>query len=331
MADPIKDTSNPETQDSDNTNTIFDNDSTTLEDSLAAQFLEKQEDPAEEEAEVASDETEAEEAEQETTEEVTDAEDEEETEAEAEEEAEPELSDKHQAALDKRISRELKKLRKEHDERMSKLDETIKANETPTDALAQVKTTMDKSVLEKIEADAEKTIDFVEEIDSDDYEYNSERDEKTVKLGEELYSRQQILAMKKNAKAAIKQAGKRRKLIDQTETVNNEIHKAYPTLLDNSSDERLAVDRVLNETPSLREDPQGLLKAIYMVVGEQTLNAKPAAKKKKKATPKAPSLPESNPTPKKSAATAKKSVNADIMTQEGGDVDSLVSAYLSNH
>ena len=323
MEEPNADTSNPETQE-ENNNAIFENDSPeALEEKLLSQFT-KQEEPATEDETKEPEATEQEE--EETEEETEEVESDGETEDKSSDESEDDLSEKQQAAFDKRISRALKKHQAEHDEKMQELENAKAEAESPTDALSKVKSTMNHGVLEKIVDDAENTIDFVDEHPDPDgvIIHEGTKDEK-------ILERKDLLEMRKNARSVIREAKSRKKLIDQTNSFNSEVHKSYPSLLDKGSDETQAVNQIFNEIPALKENPKGLLTAIELILGRQALAAQAQEKakpKKKKASPTAPKLPDSQPTPKKSASSQKR-VNADLLAVDGGDVDALVDAYLS--
>ena len=319
MADSIEDTGNLETLEQ-NENAIFDNDDLELEEQLFQKFTQKEEEP---EAEPEAEEEETEEQEEEGEEIVAEEEEPEEEEAE-EVEPEAELSDKQQAAFDKRIQRELKKLRKEHEDAMAELTKAKEEAETPTDALSQVKATMDLKSLSKIEEDAEKTIDFVED-NPDGFTINSGKE------NERFMDREELLGMKRNARAAIKAAKQRRVLIEERNAFDAEVHKAYPSLKDKGSQEYVAVEAVFNEIPALREHPKGTAFAIYMLLGEEAAS-KPQKKvaKKKKKEPEAPKLPDSKPpAPKPAAKAGKKSINVDDIMAAGGDGESIENALLA--
>jgi hypothetical protein len=325
MADSITETSNPQTQETENENAIFENDDLQLVESLTQRFT-KQEEPeqseeAEEETVEEVDETsevESEEVEEEVEEES------EEDESEEEAEADPEDTDKFQAALDKRIARELKKLRKEHDEKLAELDSKLKESETPTDALGQVKTTMDLKTLDKIEADAEKTIDFVED-NPDGFTLNEGKE------NERYIDRSELLEMKRNARQALKAAKKRRVLVDEKNTFDSEVYKAFPQLKDKGSEEYVAVESVFNEIPALREHPKGTAFAIYLLKGEEVMSQPAKKQVKKKASPKAPKLPDGNEPPKRTAAKQKKKgMDLKSIVEQGGDADALENALVAH-
>lgn len=334
MDDNVSDTGNPETQEL-NDNAIFDNGSL---DQLTDSFLKQTEPEAEETAEEPTAEEAEVEQEVDETEIVDEAETEEEeveesddSEAESEEEDEDQLSDKQQKAFDKRIQRELKKMRKEHEALTADLKAKIKEAEPKPDAMSQLSTTLDMDVVEKVKEDAELTIDFVEEAD---IEYDSEHDTEGVwsktKDGKDVfYTKKQLLNLKKNARSAIKEARQRESLIKEKNSFDEKIYQAYPELKDSTSDQALAVSEVFSSTPSLKQDPQGLIKAIYMIAGQEALS-QPAKKVAKKAsTPKAPKLPANKPAPKKPAAQAKGKLDSEALVASGGDLESLTDAFLS--
>jgi hypothetical protein len=324
MANSILETSNPETQDGQENNAIFESDSSALEDML----LQKREVAETEEVEEETQEEEAETEEQEeSTEQETEEEESEEEESESEEDDdEPKLDDKFQKAFDKRITREIKKLNKEHEERMAELNEKIKEKETPADAVSQVKQTRDLKKLDKLEEDAESVLDAIDELD---IEYDSEHDAHGAVLSGKFYTKQEILAFKRNARSTMKEVSKRRKFVSEVNAIEAETHKAYPALEDKGSELSLAVSGVFNQIPGLQEHPHGKLAAIYMLLGEQTANQQTQAPKKKKAAPKAPVVPSSKPAPKKAKASAKPKIDIEAIAQFGGDQESLENALAS--
>ena len=314
---PLKD------EDAEN-NTIFDNDS--LEGSLMEKFTEKEETP-EPETEPVEEPEEEQQEETDATEEEAETEETTENTGESDEEAEPTAEDeKLQKAFDKRIQRELTKLNKQYEDKFAALDEKLKEADTPTDALTHAKTTMDLGALDKIEADAEATIDQIEDVD---IEFDSEHGENGATIGEKFYTKSELLGIKRNARASIKQVANRRTTLGKINANNAEIHKLHPALSDKNSPESLAVSEIYRDIPALKEDPQGLTKAIYMIVGKETLAASAKKPSKKKAAPKkAPSLPEASPTRKKSASKAKSSIDFEAITLDGGGQESLEGALL---
>lgn len=322
MADSIEQTGNAETQEQ-NENAIFDNDTDLVEQSLLQKFTPKEpeEEPEEETEEEEEQEQEEVEEVSETEEDETEEVDEEEEESE-EDDSEAELPENMQVAFDKRINRKLKQLEKQYEEKFKDLEQAKVEAEAPTDALSQVKATMSLKSLEKIEDDAEKTIDFVED-NPDGFTLNEGKE------GERYMDRQELLSMKRNARAAIKAAKTRRSLITEKTTFDEQVYKAYPKLKDKASEEYVAVESVFNEIPALKEHPKGTAFAIYMLLGEEAA-AKPQKKVvKKKPQPKAPKLPEAKPQPKKSAASANKPLDLSDVAANAGDQQSLEAALLS--
>jgi X-linked retinitis pigmentosa GTPase regulator len=323
MADTDTDTSNPQTQETDDNNAIFDNDIDFVENSLLQKFTPKEDEEPEEDAESEPEENEQDIVSEDDSE---DTEADEESEDEESDDDESDISDQDeerlQGIIEKRLKRELKKFRKEQEELTEQLKEKVKEAETPTDALSQVKSTMKIKDLDRIEAEAEKTIDFVED-NPDGFTINEGKDD------ERFVDRKELLDMKRNAREALKASKQRRKLIEQKNTFDAEVYKAFPSLEDKGSEEYVAIESVFNELPFLREHPKGTAYAIYLLRGEQEYS-KPASKQvKKKAAKKAPKLPESKPQPKKAASsTVKKSDLQDAISQ-GGDQQSLEAALLS--
>lgn len=326
MADQPEQTGDAKTQD-ENNNAIFDNGIDLVEQSLIDKFTPKEpeEEPEEETDEVEEDleqdeqEAAAEAEEEEETEESEDSKDED---SEEDEEAdEVDLSDKQQAAFDKRINRKLKQLERQYDEKFKELEQAKVEAEAPTDALSQVNATMDIKRIDKIEDEAEKTIDFVDD-NPDGFTVNEGKDD------ERFMDRQELLAMRRNARSALKAAKKRRTLIKEKSTIDTEVYKSFPQLKDKGSDEYVAVEAVLNEIPALREHPKGTAFAIYMLMGEEVASKPQKKAVKKKASPKAPKLPETKPPQKKPASQAAKSVDYANVEANAGDQSSLEAALL---
>ena len=82
------------------------------------------------------------------------------------------------------------------------------AAEEPTDAISLVKKTLDLKKLDKLESDAEKTIDFVDD-NPDGFTLNEGKE------NERFMDRDELIAMRKNARAALKAAKQRRQIIEQ--------------------------------------------------------------------------------------------------------------------
>jgi hypothetical protein len=317
MASKLEETGDPQTQETEQE--FFDNDSQ-LESELLAKFS-KTEEP--EEA------TEEEETEEETEEVEPEATEEEEVTEEESEEAEPEFTEKEQKAWDKRIQRELRKLnkqaeekQKEFDEKLSQLDQKLQEAATPTSALERVKTTTDIDALEKLEEEAEKTIDFVEEH-PDGVTLNEGTDK------EQYLDRSELLDYRKNARQTLKQIKLRRKFIEEKSRNDEAIYQSIPALKDKSSEEMLAVNSVYGIFPELKNHPQGLYAALCLLKGEQAYNAMQDQPKKKSKQPKAPRLPDAEPPAKKPAGKQKAKIDLQSIIEQGGDSHSLEEALLS--
>jgi len=322
MADQQLETGNPETQD-ENNNAIFDNGIDLVEQSLIDKFTPKEpEEEPEEETDEAEEDLEQDEQEAiAEEEEETEGDDSEDDDSKDDEADEVELSETQQYAFEKRLKRKLKELEEQYDKKFQELEQAKVEAEAPTDALSQVKSTMDLKRIDKIEDEAEKTIDFVDD-NPDGFTVNEGKDD------ERFMDRQELLAMRRNARAALKAAKKRRTLIKEKSTIDTEVYKSFPQLKYKGSDEYVAVEAVLNEIPALREHPKGTAFAIYMLMGEEAA-AKPQKKAvKKKASPKAPKLPETKPPQKKPASKAAKSVDYANVEANAGDQSSLEAALL---
>jgi hypothetical protein len=328
MADSILETGDPETQET--KDTIFDNDNDSVENSLLQKFSPKEpeEEPEEEETE---EEEEAEAEEVEATEE-DDSSDEEDDESEDDEEEFEEgkaySKEAYQKAVEKRINRYRKRLEEEYNDKMGKLDEKlsqlegkIKEAETPTDAISIVKTTTSLKDLDKVEDDAEKTIDFVED-NPDGFTLNEGTE------NERYMDRKELLEMRKNARGAIKAAKSRRKFIEKKNAVDSGIYEKIPQLKDKSSEEFQAVQQVYSLAPDLKNHEQGTYLALCILEGDRVLTA-PAKAKKTTKPKKAPKLPDSKPTPKKSADSTIKKSDLSSAISQGGDQQSLEEALLN--
>jgi hypothetical protein len=328
MADSILETGDPQTQET--KDTIFDNDNDSVENSLLQKFSPKEpeEEPEEEETE---EEEEAEAEEVEATEE-DDSSDEEDDESEDDEEEFEEgkaySKEAYQKAVEKRINRYRKRLEEEYNDKMGKLDEKlsqlegkIKEAETPTDAISIVKTTTSLKDLDKVEDDAEKTIDFVED-NPDGFTLNEGTE------NERYMDRKELLEMRKNARGAIKAAKSRRKFIEKKNAVDSGIYEKIPQLKDKSSEEFQAVQQVYSLAPDLKNHEQGTYLALCILEGDRVLTA-PAKAKKTTKPKKAPKLPDSKPTPKKSADSTIKRSDLSSAISQGGDQQSLEEALLN--
>jgi len=328
MADSILETGDPQTQET--KDTIFDNDNDSVENSLLQKFSPKEpeEEPEEEETE---EEEEAEAEEVEATEE-DDSSDEEDDESEDDEEEFEEgkaySKEAYQKAVEKRINRYRKRLEEEYNDKMGKLDEKlsqlegkIKEAETPPDAISIVKTTTSLKDLDKVEDDAEKTIDFVED-NPDGFTLNEGTE------NERYMDRKELLEMRKNARGAIKAAKSRRKFIEKKNAVDSGIYEKIPQLKDKSSEEFQAVQQVYSLAPDLKNHEQGTYLALCILEGDRVLTA-PAKAKKTTKPKKAPKLPDSKPTPKKSADSTIKRSDLSSAISQGGDQQSLEEALLN--
>jgi hypothetical protein len=328
MADSILETGDPQTQETEDT--IFDNDNDSVENSLLQKFSPKEpeEEPEEEETEE-EEEAEAEEAEATEDDDSSDEEDDESEDDEEEfEEGKAYSKEAYQKAVEKRINRYRKRLEEEYNDKMGKLDEKLsqlegklKEAETPTDAISIVKTTNSLKDLDKVEDDAEKTIDFVED-NPDGFTLHEGTE------NERYMDRRELLEMRKNARAAIKAAKSRRKFIEKKNANDAEIYDKIPQLKDKSSEEYQAVQQVYNIAPDLKNHEQGTYLALCILEGDRVLTTPVKAKKTTKPK-KAPKLPDSKPTPKKSAEQTVKRSDLSTAIAQGGDQQSLEEALLS--
>jgi hypothetical protein len=332
MADSIKEPSNPKTSETETEteNAIFDNDDLQLVDSLTQRFS-KQEEPEESdepEEEVEDSQEDAEEVSEEVDSEEEDDSEEKDSEDDSEDDEFDEgklyTRERFGKLVEKRIVRERKALQAEFNERFKELEQAKQEAETPTDALGQVKTTFDIKTLDKIEADAEKTIDFVED-NPDGFTLNEGKE------NERYIDRAELLEMKRNARQALKASKQRRGVIEQKNAFDAEVYKAFPQLKDKGSEEYVAVESVFNEIPALREHPKGTAFAIYLLKGEEVMSQPAPKKAKKKAEPKAPKLPDGNEPPKRTAAKQKKKgMDLKSIVEQGGDADALENALVAH-
>jgi hypothetical protein len=314
MADSNEDTGSPlKTTETDDENAFIDSE---LEELYLAGKAEAEEAEEESEEEV-SEEQEAEEVAEEA-----ESEEEESDEAEAEEDETPIDEEKFQKAFDKRMARELKKLNKQYEEKMSELDNKIKEAETPVDALGRAQTAMSAKDLDKLEEDAEKLIDFIDD-NPDGVTINEGKD------NEQFVDRSELLAKRKNARETLKAVTKRRKFIEEKQTNDNAVYEKIPSLKDKGSDEYQAVESVYGLLPDLRNHPKGTYLALCILEGDRHLTTPAKTPKKKTAPKRAPKLPDTNPTPKKAKSSASKGkVDLDQVFASGGDIESLEDALV---
>lgn len=266
--------------------TLFDSESTTLEQELENRF-----DVQPQETEEVTEETESTDDE-ESTEEIQEEADEED---DSDDEESTEEADETPKGVQKRINKAVKK-QKEAEERAQALEDRIQKLESgevkpskPQSALEEVKVASTQEALDQLDDDSQQIIDYA--LDNPEGVLNED--------GSEKYTAEQLKAMRDTARATQKSIRSRRKVIDDSDKQTQEVEQMYPSLADRDSAASKAVDNVLEMIPSLRELPNYKYVALALIKGDQAIQSegttatKPAkTAKKKKAAPieVAPSL-----------------------------------------
>jgi hypothetical protein len=282
--------------------------------------------------EVETSEEASEETEEETQAEATETEEAPETEYTEESEEENQDDPK---GVQKRINKAVRQ-QKEAEEKAEALEARIKKLEsgevTPTKPAAdRVSESFDHDELDKLSANAEDVIDFV----------NDNPDGFTVHEGiegkEQFLDSAEMRKRRDGARQTLKDIRERRKVIDQADAENAQILTAYPSLAEKDSAESKAVEQMFEMVPEFRNKPDGKRLAIELYLGKQALykQAEPAkktakiGKKVEKRIEKAPDggSPEQKAglsNPRNNDGASKEALEAIA----GGDDDALISELI---
>lgn len=290
----------------------------------------EQEETTEEEAESTTEEEKEETEESEKTEATEEVEEEAAETTEEDPKKSKKLTEENlQGILDDRIKRLEGKLRAEHKKALDDIQNEKEKLNKPTSAIEMVRDTWSHETIDKLESDAEEIIDFVADH-PEGYTANEGSDK------ERFMDVKELRAMSKIARTTQKEIRSRRKLIDESEQHNTQMHQAFPALLEDDSELNAAVNRVYEKVPGIKNQPDRLYMAIALIKGDQLLSEDPkeakaikkAIKKVKTLPVKAPSL--GNPSEKGSVSSTKKeaipkSVMDALATGDEDAVDDLLN------